>query len=158
MKIYFGADHAGFDLKEKLVKWLGDQTTNGAQDFEFEDVGAKTKDLKDDYPDIVEKLVKKVRRGKNNVGILLCNNAIGVCMAANKHKGIRAGIGYNTFAAKSMRADDDTNILCLAGGVLSHEYARAIMRIWLETSFSGEPRHKKRLAKVEALEEGWGEQ
>ncbi len=155
MKVFIGADHAGFDLKEKLKKFLDEQKTNDILEYEYEDVGPAKLDPKDDYPDIVAKVVKKVAKGKNNYGILLCANAVGVCMAANKHKGIRAGIGYNTYAAKSMREDDNTNVLCLAGKVLSHEYARAIMRIWLETPFSGEPRHKQRLEKVAALEENW---
>ncbi len=155
MKVFFGSDHAGFELKQKLLKWLGDQIEGGVIDVEFEDVGPEKMDSKDDYPDIVAKVVKKVQRGKNNKAVLICGNGIGVCMTANKYKGIRAGIGYNTFAAKSMSADDNVNVLCLGGRVLSHEYARAIMRIWMETPFSEEHRHKKRLAKVEALEENW---
>lgn len=152
MKIYIGADHAGFDLKADLIKHLSEQTVNGIAPFEIEDVGSATMVADDDFPDIAEKVVKKVRRGKTNFGILICANGIGVCIAANKFKGIRAGIGYNTLAARTMRSDDNTNILCLAGKVLSHEYARAITRIWLETPFSEEGRFKRRLAKIEAIE------
>ena len=152
MKVYIGADHAGFDLKQKLIKYFEDQKVSGILEIELEDVGPAKMDPKDDYPDIVEKVVKKVRRGKTNRGVLICGNAVGVSMAANKYKGVRAGIGYNTYSAKSMREDDDTNVLCLAGRVLSQEYARAIMRIWLETAFSEEKRHKRRLEKIAALE------
>lgn len=155
MKLFIGSDHAGFELKEKLKKFLEDQKTNDVLEYDFEDLGPSKVDPKDDYPDIVDKVAKKVKKAKGNYGILICANGIGVCMAANKYKGIRAGIGYNTLAAKTMRTDDNTNVLCLAGKVLSPEYARAIMRIWLETPFSGEPRHKKRIEKVEALEADW---
>lgn len=153
MKIYIGADHAGFDLKQDLIKHLTEQEINGQPEFDIEDVGATKVDPDDDYPDIVEKFVKKIHRGKNNMGILICGNAIGVCMAANKYKGIRAGVGYNTYAARTSRTDDNTNVLCLAGRVLSTEYGRAIARIWLETPFSNEPRHKRRLDKIVAHEE-----
>lgn len=156
MKMYIASDHAGFDLKTDLIKHLSEQLINGQPEFDIEDVGPTSLDPNDDYPDMVEKLVKKVRRGKNNVGVFICGNAIGACIASNKFKGIRASIGYNTFAARTARADDDANILCLAGRVLSTEYARAITRIWLETPFSGEERHKRRLAKITAIEETEG--
>ncbi|HBW73851.1 MAG: Sugar-phosphate isomerase, RpiB/LacA/LacB family [Candidatus Magasanikbacteria bacterium GW2011_GWC2_45_8] len=144
--LYIGSDHAGFKLKEEVKKYLE------FLGYKFEDIGAKTFNEKDDYPEFARVVAEKVVVDVHAKGILICGNGVGVCMAANKIKGIRAGIGYNIGSAKTMRADDDTNILCLAGRVLSTEFARAIVRLWLETPFSGEERHLRRLKQVAKLE------
>lgn len=144
--LYIGSDHAGFKLKEEVKKYLE------FLGYSFVDVGAKTFNEKDDYPEFSQAVAEKVAADTHAKGILICGNGVGVCMAANKIKGIRAGIGYNTSVAKTMRTDDDANVLCLAGRVLSTEFARAIVRLWLETAFSGEERHVRRLKQVSAIE------
>jgi len=108
-------------------------------------------DEADDYPDFTAPLAKKVVKEKGR-GILICGNAVGVCVTANKVAGIRAAIGYNTSVAKTSRTDDNTNVLCLAGRVLSLDFAKAIADHWLKTPFSNEPRHVRRLKKIEELE------
>ncbi|MBI5229913.1 MAG: ribose 5-phosphate isomerase B [Candidatus Magasanikbacteria bacterium] len=144
--LYIGSDHAGFKLKEEVKKYLE------FLGYTYEDVGAKTFNEKDDYPEFARAVAEKVAADAHAKGILICGNGVGVCMTANKIKGVRAGIGYNIGVAKTMRADDDTNVLCLAGRVLSTEFARAIVRLWLETAFSGEERHQRRLKQVAQLE------
>lgn len=144
--LYIGSDHAGFKLKEEIKKYLE------FLGYKSEDLGAKTFNEKDDYPEFAQAVAEKIAADPHARGILICGNGVGVCMAANKIKGVRAGVGYNIGVAKTMRADDDTNILCLAGRVLSTEFARAIIRLWLETPFSGEERHVRRLKQVAQLE------
>jgi len=144
-KIYLAADHAGFKMKEELKKRLLDN------EYEVEDLGAHELKEDDDYPDFAIPLGKKVAAGGGR-GILICGNAVGVCIAANKIKGIRAAIGYNTSVAKTSRTDDNANVLCLAGRVLSLDFAKAIVDHWLRTPFSNEPRHVRRLKKIEQLE------
>ena len=83
---------------------------------------------------------------------MICKNGIGVCIAANKEDGIRAGIGYNLMAAETMMLDDNTNVLCLASKLGSEEHAMAVVRKWLETNFSEAERHKRRLEEVQEIE------
>ncbi len=144
-KIYIAADHAGFKMKEELTKWLE------GNEYEVVDLGARELEEDDDYPDFAIPLAKKVAAAKGR-GILICGNAVGVCVTANKVPGIRAAIGYNTSVAKTSRTDDDANILCLAGRVLSLDFAKAIAGHWLRTPFSNAPRHVRRLKKIEELE------
>ncbi|HBF67503.1 MAG TPA: ribose-5-phosphate isomerase, partial [Candidatus Magasanikbacteria bacterium] len=132
----------------RLVRFLENELN-----MKVKDLGPEEFVETDDYPDYAVPLAQKVAEAPDeHKGILICGNGVGVCIAANKMKGIRAGIGYNTYAAESMRQDDDTNILCLAGRVLSDEYAMAITKKWLQTEFSGEDHHVRRLGKVGALE------
>lgn len=144
--IYLGADHAGFELKEVILKYLKDN------DYLVIDLSPGPPDPQDDYPDIAQKVAQKVLADQA-LGILLCGSGNGVCVAANKIKGIRASLGYNTQAAKWARQDGDNNILCLAGRVLSPEYATAIVKHWLETPPAAEKRHLRRIEKIKKLEE-----
>lgn len=143
--IYIASDHAGFALKEILKKYLEELHEH------YTDVGASSLDPNDDYPDYAAALAKEVRE-RNGRGILLCGSAVGVCIVANKFRGIRAGIGYSTYAAKTSREDDDTNVLCLPGRFLSADDAKEILRVWLQTPFSEAPRHKRRIEKIVAIE------
>jgi ribose 5-phosphate isomerase B len=106
----------------------------------------------DDYPLIAKILSQEVVKNKG-LGLLLCGSGNGVCMAANKIKGIRAALGYNTNSAKWARTDEDANILCLAGNVLSPEYALTIAKNFLETSFSQETRHQRRIDVLNQLDQ-----
>ena len=144
--LFIASDHGGFELKEKLITYIEEKL-----ELTIKDLGPHKLVETDDYPDyalpLAEEVVKK--RGR---GILICRNGIGVCVAANKVKGIRAGIGYNTAAAKSMLADDNTNILCLAANHGSDEFNIAIAEVWLKANFSEDDRHVRRLDKISKYE------
>lgn len=144
--ICIGADHAGFDLKEKVAAKLKE---NG---HEVEDLTPAPIDLDDDYPEVAKKVAKAVL-ANNAKGILLCGSGNGICAAANKIKGIRAALGFNTQAAKWAREHLDANILCLAGRVLNPDYAQVIVKDWLAASFAGEERHLRRIEQIRRLED-----
>lgn len=143
--IYLGADHAGFELKEKLKHWL-DQ-----KQIPYEDMGNKTLDPQDDYPDFAELVARKVVRNKSP-GLLLCGSAQGMAIAANKIKGIRAVIPFSLKEARLAREHNDANIICLSGWHLHFHRATKILEAFLTASFSGEPRHIRRLKKIQKLE------
>ncbi len=142
--LFIASDHGGYQLKKRLVRYVENELN-----LKIKDLGPAEFVDDDDYPDYVFPLTKEVLHQEGR-GILICRNGIGVCVAANKVPGIRAGIGYNTAVAESMMKDDNTNVLCLAATTLSDEYAMAILKHWLETEFSNEERHNRRLAKVAA--------
>ncbi len=144
--LYIASDHAGFALKEELKKYLDELSES------YRDLGAKELQSDDDYPDYASVLAREVSEHKGR-GILLCGSAVGVCIVANKFRGIRAGIGYSTYAAKTQREDDDTNVLCLPGRFLGTDDAKEILRVWLTTPFSGEKRHMRRIAKIATIEQ-----
>ena len=144
--IYIASDHGGYALKKRLVRYMENELG-----LKPEDMGPHEYIETDDYPDFTIPLTKKVI-ANNGRGILICRNGIGVCMTANKVKGIKAGIGYNISVSKSMRNDDDTNVLCLAADNLSEDFAMVITKNWLETDFNDHPRFLRRLKKVEELE------
>jgi ribose 5-phosphate isomerase B len=98
-------------------------------------------------------VAKAVAEGKFERGILICGNGVGVCIMANKVKGIRAALCHDTFCARTSREDDDTNVLCLGARIVGVGLAKDIVRIWLSTPFSGAERHRRRIGKVMALEE-----
>jgi len=140
-KLYIASDHGGYKLKKRLVRYI----TNELK-LKIEDLGPHEYDETDDYPDYIIPMCEKIK-DKKAFGIAICKNGIGVCIAANKQKEIRAGIGYNLMAAETMKTDDDTNVLCLGSKALSEEYAMAIVKRWLETEFSKEERHIRRINK-----------
>ncbi|MBI4050229.1 MAG: RpiB/LacA/LacB family sugar-phosphate isomerase [Candidatus Doudnabacteria bacterium] len=144
--IYIGADHRGFKLKEAIKKWFGEQNIN------FEDLGAKELDPNDDYPIIAKAVAEKVIANVENRGILICGSGAGVCIVANKIKGIRAAEAWNPEIAKAARNDDNANVLCLSAGALSLEEVKSIARIFLDTSFGGAERYKRRLQQIEDIE------
>ncbi|MFH1286732.1 MAG: RpiB/LacA/LacB family sugar-phosphate isomerase [Candidatus Magasanikbacteria bacterium] len=146
-KLYIASDHGGHKLKKRLVRYIENHLK-----LNISDLGPKEYNETDDYPDYAIPLAEKVAK-ENAKGILICKNGIGVCMAANKVKGIRAGIGYSTMAAETMVKDDNTNILCLAAKGLSEDHAMTVTKTWLETEFGGEERHVRRLEKLASLEE-----
>jgi ribose 5-phosphate isomerase B len=145
--LYIASDHRGFQLKKRLIRYLENELHRSV-----EDLGPSLYQEGDDYPDYAIPLAKKVAKTNGARGILICHNGIGICIAGNKVRGIRAGLGYNLMAAATMMADDNTNILCLASGLTSDDHALAIVKRWLHTRFSGEARHKRRLKKVAELE------
>lgn len=147
MTIFIASDHAGFKLKEKIRDFLIKRK------YQVEDLGGYSLSPNDDYPDYAEKVARAVQKSlKSNKGVLLCGTGQGMCMTANKFKGIRAALGYSIAAAKQSRAHGDSNILCLSGKNLSAEDAKKIITAWLKEKFSGEARHKRRLQKIKIIE------
>ncbi len=144
--IYIGADHGGFELKEYIKKFLKKELIS------FQELGANISDSSDDYPLIAEKVARAVGKKKNALGIILCKSGQGVCIAANKIHGIRAALCWNTASAKSSRNDDNANILCLPAQFLTPQQTISIIKKWLATPFSKEPRHKRRVAQIIKIE------
>ncbi len=144
--IFLGADHAGFELKEKIKSEL---TSLG---YEIKDLGNLKLDPKDDYPDFAADVAEHVAADKNNKGILFCGSAQGVCVVANKFAGIRGVTAPTVGDAQKTREHNDANVLCLSGWYADTNKAKAIITAWLETPFSGEERHVRRLKKIEKIE------
>ncbi len=147
LKIYLGADHAGFELKEKIKEFLS------REDIYFDDLGCYNEEFKVDYPDFAFAVGEKVAQHKNSRGILVCGSGMGMCIAANKVKGIRAASAYDSYGVKMSREHNDANVLCLRGRDFSIDKALELIDIWLKTSFSGEDRHKRRIKKIGKYEE-----
>jgi len=146
MTIIIGADHAGFGYKALLIQELQD---NG---YNVLDLGTYNEDA-DDYPDRAEAVAKAVVTGQGERGILICGSAVGVSVAANKFKGIRAGVCHDTYSAHQCVEHDDVNILCLGQRVIGIALAKEIVLTFLKATFSNAPRHKRRLEKIAAIED-----
>jgi len=140
--VYIAADHAGFERKEALKAALD------AAGYAVEDLGAPTLQPDDDYPPYAFALADRVAASAGSHGILLCGNGQGVCIAANKVAGVRAATAVTPDMARSTRNDDDANVLCLPARFVSDEAAFAIAKTWLETPFSAEERHRRRLGQL----------
>lgn len=138
MKIGIGSDHGGFALKGEIVAFLI------REGFEVIDVGNHG-EVAVDYPDYADKLCLAMAAGEFERGILICGTGIGMAMAANRHRHIRAALCTEPFAARMSREHNDANVLCLGGRVLGAELAREIVRVWLHAAFAG-GRHQKRIA------------
>ncbi len=147
MKIYIGSDHRGFHLKEDLVKYLH------SQNYDVADEGDKELDPNDDFPQFAAKVVSKVLSSDDSDprGILLCGSGQGMCMAANRYKGIRAALGYSRKSARLSRNDDDSNVLCLPVDDASQSDTEKIVDTWLNTDFAGAVRFKRRIAEMDEL-------
>lgn len=144
--LFIAADHGGYKLKKRLVRFITNELN-----LKLQDMGAEEYDETDDYPDYVIPLAHEVVKQQGR-GIVICKNGVGVTIATNKVPGVRAGIGYNLMAAETMMQDDNTNVLALAAKGVSEDHAMAIVKRWLMTSFSDKERHVRRLAKVQELE------
>lgn len=144
--IYLGADHAGWALKRELETYL---RTRG---HGVVDMGNENLVSDDDYPDFGYAVAKRVVADPEARGIVLCGNAQGMCIVANKVKGVRAATGFEIAEAKTSRSDDNSNILCLPARFIDSDKGKNIVDIWLETPFSGAERHIRRLKKVEKIE------
>jgi len=146
LKIAIGSDHAGFELKEEVKKILKEKG------YEYTDLGAESIDPKDDYPEYGKKVAEAVASGKYDRGIAICGTGIGISIAANKVSGIRAAVGYNTETAKISRLHNDANVLALGGRVKTDEPISDILSVWLETPFSGDERHERRINQIKEME------
>jgi ribose 5-phosphate isomerase B len=147
MKIYIGADHQGFNLKNDMVSYL----QNGG--YEVVDEGDRTLNPADDFPQFAGRVVNAMLASgdRDARGILICGSGQGMCMAANRHKGIRAALGWDVAETKSSRSEDDSNVLCLPASALRSDRARVIVSTWLETPFAAAPRYIRRLAELDKL-------
>ena len=139
------ADHAGFELKEKMAAFLKEAG------FEVVDLGTSNREPVD-YPDFARAIGEALREGKAERGILICGSGVGACVAANKMKNIRAGLCHDTYSAHQGVEHDDINVLCLGSRVIGEELARELVSAFLAARFTGEERHMRRLAKVQAME------
>lgn len=142
--IYLGSDHGGFELKEHVAEYLKEKG------IEFEDCGTYSSDSCD-YPDIAENVANKVVADKGSYGILVCGTGIGISIAANKVKGIRAACCSDTFSARYTRKHNDANILCFGGRVIGLGMAEELIDAFLGSDFEG-GRHAKRVAKITEIE------
>jgi RpiB/LacA/LacB family sugar-phosphate isomerase len=149
MKIYLGADHGGFHLKEELEKYLI------KAGYTVEDQGNDVLDPDDDYPQFAAKVATKVLASDDaeSRGILLCTGAQGVAIAANRHRGIRASVVWDAHEAKMTRNDNDSNVLCLPGRLMKDNHAlwQGIVETWLSTPFSRAARHHRRVKELDNL-------
>lgn len=145
--LYVASDHAGFHLKNALITYLTKVLA-----LPTEDLGPEAFHDDDDYPDYALPLAKKVASSKGSLGILICGSGVGMSIVANKINGIRAVLASSIESAEFARKEDNANVLCLAGRVLSDEHARAIVKAFIEKPFSGEERHVRRLKKIADLE------
>lgn len=144
-KIYIGSDHAGFELKEKIKTYLD------RQKIAYEDVGNHILDSKDDYPDYGIAVAEKVAKNKSK-GILVCGSSYGVCIVANKKKGIRAVSVGSVKDAKLAREHNDANIMCLSGWHASPAHAKMMIKAFLTTKESKIDRHVRRVEKIKKYE------
>jgi ribose 5-phosphate isomerase B len=146
MKIFIGADHRGYELKEKIAKWLFEM------EHAYQDVGANHLDPQDDYTKYAEEVASLVASTAGSRGILLCGSGVGVDVLANKFDGIRASIGKNVFQVEAGRNDDDMNILVIAADFTEEKETKAMLIAFLETKFSGKARYERRLQEIEKIE------
>ncbi len=146
-RLAIAADHAGFTLKARLIAL--------AQELGWEtlDLGTHSADTPVDYPDTAKTLGLALQEGRADRGILLCGSGVGACIAANKMKGIRAGVCHDTYSAHQGVEHDDMNVLCLGGRIIGTELASELTRAYLGAEFLNEERLVRRLNKVKALEQ-----
>jgi RpiB/LacA/LacB family sugar-phosphate isomerase len=144
--LYIGSDHRGFDLKEELKKRLK------IEGIEFEDVGNTEYDPHDDYVDFAKLVGEKVSANKDHKGVLICGSGVGVDMVANKIKGVRSSLVYDKKRAAQSREHEDANVVSIPADVLVPEQAMEIITTFINTEFTGEERHLRRLKKMSELE------
>jgi len=149
MRIAIGADHAGFDLKQIIAAYLR------PLGHEFIDKGTDS-DAPVDYPDFAEAVSIVVRDGQAERGVLICGSGVGASVAANKIPGIRAGLCHDTYSARQGVEHDDMNMLVLGARVIGVELARTLVDSFLAGNFTGEERHRRRVAKIQGLEQRYG--
>ena len=145
MKVIIASDHAGFDYKNLLLKDIQQQG------YEVTDIGTFSKEP-DDYPDRAAEIADAILSKKGEKGIIICGSGVGVSVAANKFKGIRAGVCHDTYSAHQCVEHDDVNVLCLGERVIGIELAREIVFTFLTAAFTNAPRHQQRLNKISDIE------
>ena len=146
MKIAIACDHGGYPLKDALMQVI---TSMG---HEVVDLGAHTYDKDDDYPDFARYIGQALQHGQVEKGVLLCGSGVGACIAANKQSGVRASVCHDVYSAHQGVEHDAMNVLCLGSRIIGPQLAEDLVRSFVSAAFSGEARHKRRLEKVNALE------
>lgn len=148
--IYLACDHRGFDLKEKIKKWLYEWG------YEVKDMGAFTYDKEDDYPDYISKAAAEVSKNpEGDKAIILGGTGQGEAVVANKFPGVRAIVYYGGVDEIIIlsKEHNNSNVLSIGASFVEEFSVRAMVRLWLETDFSGDERHKRRIEKIKELEE-----
>lgn len=148
MKIYIDSDHNGFALRQELADYLR------RSGYDVIDVGTPQIEPDDDFPLAAGRVVNALRSSDaaDAKGMLICGSGQGVCIAANRFKGIRASLCWDNREAVSSRNDDDSNVLCLPARMITSDKAKAITHTWLTTPFAAAPRYKRRIAQLDALD------
>ncbi len=149
MRIAVGADHAGVPLNDVAIAELR------KLGHDVVDLGTHDPSRPDDYPDYAAAVAREVASGRCERGVLICGSGVGVAVAANKFRGIRAGLCHEIYSAHQGVEHDDINVLCLGARVVGPELMLDLLRAFLAARFTGEERHRQRLAKVAALEQTW---
>lgn len=149
MKIYLGADHQGFAMKEKVLAYLA------KRGIDAEDVGDRELDPNDDFPEFAQLAVMRVLGddSKDPRAILICGGGQGMCIAANRFRGIRASVIWDAYEAKMTRNDNDSNVLCLPARILQNDEAewKDIIDTWLTTAYADAPRYRRRNAQIDEM-------
>ena len=151
MRIALAADHGGAGLKAQLLERLQGLGLGSA--YEFIDLGGDGSDAGDDYPDYSRALGRAIQDRQVDRGILVCGSGVGAAVAASKMRGVRASVCHDTYSARQGVEHDDMNVLCLGARIIAIELALECTRAFLGARFSGEARHVRRLAKVNAIED-----
>ena len=148
MKIYIGADHNGFQLRNSLMKYLKQAG------YDVVDDGDKKLDPADDFPVFAQQVVTDVLSSSDDSprGILICGSGQGMCMAANRFRGIRALLGYDRESVRSARNDDDANVLCLPADILKKDTVNVLVETFLNTPFAAAPRFVRRIKEIDNLQ------
>jgi len=146
--IYIASDHRGLKLKEEIkkeLKRIGE---------DFRDLGPFDFRASDDYPDFAKKVAQKISQDpKGNRGVLICGSSVGMLVVANKFRNVRAAPAINKEVVRMSKTHNNSNILCFGADFISKRKAKKLLNIWLQESFSGETRHKRRLRKIQKIEE-----
>ena len=148
MRVAFAADHAGAALKDALVERLG----QAGLGHELIDLGGDGSDPNDDYPDFAQRLGRAIQAGEAERGVLICGSGVGASIAATKMHGVRSAVCHDTYSAHQGVEHDDMNVLTLGSRVIGPEPAYECVLAFLRATFTGEPRHRRRLDKVLAIE------
>lgn len=147
MTVYLGADHNGFEMKGYLRQQLQ------VSGYSVIDEGDKLPDPRDDFPQFAARTIAALKASDDPkaAAVLICGSGQGMCMAANRYRGIRASLCWNEAEARAARNDDDSNVLCLPARYLSNEQAESILKVWLATGFAGAARFKRRIKEMDEL-------
>ena len=152
MKIAVGADHAGYILKNPVIKKLK------ALGHEVIDVGAMSYDPNDDYPDYALALSEQVASDAVSRGVMLCGSGVGASVTCNKIRGIRASVCHDTYSAHQGVEHDDMNVLCMGSRIVGEDLAKELVEAFVSAIFSGEKRHARRLGKILEAERRWNKE
>jgi ribose 5-phosphate isomerase B len=147
MKIYLGSDHGGFNLKNQVKDYLHKKFADKGQDTVL-DLGVFSNDSSD-YPDMAREVSEKILENEGALGILFCGSGVGMCITANRRKGIRAVLAFDEEIAKMSRQHNNANVLCLGERYIKTEQAFKVVDAFLDNEFSAEERHVRRINKIE---------